>query len=103
MGYFAIPFDDYGTDEHRRGEPRLIQRYRLEKKDPDAAVSEPVKPIVFYLSPEVPDEWRPYIKQAVEDLARCSRRPASATPSSRAMRRPRKRTRTGIRRTCAIT
>jgi hypothetical protein len=41
-------------------------RYRLEKKDPAAAVSEPVTPIVFYLTPEIPEKWRPYIKQAVE-------------------------------------
>jgi hypothetical protein len=44
-----------------------IQRYRLEKKDPSAEVSEPLKPIVFYLSQEVPDQWRPYIKRGIED------------------------------------
>jgi hypothetical protein len=45
----------------------FIQRYRLEKKDPMAEVSEPVKPIVFYLSREIPDRWRPYIKRGIED------------------------------------
>ena len=25
-----------------------------------------MKPIVFYLSPEIPVKWRPYLKQAVE-------------------------------------
>jgi hypothetical protein len=30
-------------------------------------VSEPVKPIVFYLSREVPEKWRKYLKQGVED------------------------------------
>jgi Met-zincin/Domain of unknown function (DUF5117) len=44
----------------------LIMRYRLEKKNPDAEVSDPVKPIVFYIGREVPDRWRPYIKAAVE-------------------------------------
>ncbi|MEJ5277351.1 MAG: zinc-dependent metalloprotease, partial [Thermogemmata sp.] len=29
--------------------------------------SEPVKPIVFYLAPEVPEKWRPYLKKGVED------------------------------------
>ncbi|MDK3075248.1 zinc-dependent metalloprotease [Sedimentitalea sp. JM2-8] len=44
----------------------LIMRYRLEKKEPGAAVSDPVKPIVFYIGREVPDRWRPYLKAAVE-------------------------------------
>jgi len=33
-----------------------VQRWRLEKKDPSAAVSEPVKPITFWLSNEIPGE-----------------------------------------------
>jgi hypothetical protein len=67
VGYFSTPFDDYGTDEHSKVRRAFINRYRLEKKDPQAAVSEPVTPIVFYLSHEVPDKWRPYLKRAVED------------------------------------
>lgn len=66
VGYFSIPFNDYSTSEHRVVRKAAITRYRLEKKDPHAAVSEPVKPIVFYLSPEIPAKWRPYLKQAVE-------------------------------------
>ena len=46
---------------------QYITRFRLEKKDPGAAVSEPVKPIVFYLSREMPEKWRPYLKKGVED------------------------------------
>src|SRR5215831_14886487 len=67
VGFFSVPFLDYGTDEHRGVSRAFITRYRLQKKDPSAAVSEPVKPIVFYLSPEIPLKWRPYLKQAVED------------------------------------
>jgi len=66
VGYFSMPFNDYSTSEHRVVNKAVITRYRLEKKDPDAAVSEPVTPIVFYLSPEIPPKWRPYLKQAVE-------------------------------------
>ena len=66
VGYFTVPFNDYSTNEHRVVSKAYITRYRLEKKDPSAAVSEPVTPIVFYLSPEIPDKWRPYLKQAVE-------------------------------------
>jgi hypothetical protein len=67
IGYYATPFDDYGTHEHGRVRRAFINRYRLEKKDPGAEVSEPVKPIVFYISREVPEKWRPYLKQAVEN------------------------------------
>ena len=49
---------------------QYIDRYRLEKKDPKAAVSEPVKPIVYYISREVPEEWHPYLKKAVEVVER---------------------------------
>ena len=66
VGYFSMPFNDYSSEEHRVLSRAAITRYRLEKKDPSAAISEPVKPIVFYLSPEIPAKWRPYIKQAVE-------------------------------------
>ena len=66
VGFFATPFDEYGTSEHGRVQRAFINRYRLEKQDPAAAVSRPVTPIVFYLSREVPDQWRPYIKQGIE-------------------------------------
>jgi hypothetical protein len=41
-------------------------RWRLEKKDPAAAVSEPVKPIVYYVDPATPAKWVPYVKKGVE-------------------------------------
>ena len=44
-----------------------ITRYRLEKKDPNAAVSDPVKPIVYYLDANTPMKWRPWLKKAIED------------------------------------
>jgi hypothetical protein len=69
VGYFTEGFEDYGRPENENGvvNREFIVRYRLEKKDPTAPVSEPVKPIVYYMSREIPEEWRPYIKQGVED------------------------------------
>jgi len=67
VGYFATSFRDYGTGEYGGRERGFIQRYRLVKKDPDALLSEPVQPILFYLDRGVPEVWRPYLKQAVED------------------------------------
>ena len=67
VGYFTEGYEAYGRPENRVVSRELITRYRLEKKDPTAALSEPVKPIVYYISREVPEEWHPYLKQAVED------------------------------------
>ena len=36
------------------------------KKDPNAAISEPVKPIVYYVDPATPTKWVPYIKKGIE-------------------------------------
>jgi hypothetical protein len=66
VGYFNLGFEDYGSTEHKVDEIHYITRWRLEKKDPDAEVSEPIKPIVFYIGRGVPDKWRPWIKKGVE-------------------------------------
>src|SRR3990170_1388907 len=67
VGYFARSFEEYRTEENRMARRRLINRYRLEKKDPEAAGSEPVRPIVFHLSREVPEKWRSSLCRGVED------------------------------------
>ena len=66
VGYFSVRQLDYGQDEHRAPERRYITRYRLEKKDPAAAVSEPIKPIVYWIDPATPAKWVPYLKRGVE-------------------------------------
>ena len=60
---------DYSQDEHRAPERRFITRCRLEKKDPNAALSEPVKPIVYWIDPATPTKWVPYMKKGIERLA----------------------------------
>jgi len=66
VGYFTERMTDYGVDEHRAPQRRYITRWRLEKKDPNAALSEPVKPIVYYIDPATPTKWVPYIKRGIE-------------------------------------
>ena len=66
VGYFSTAKIDYGQDEHRAPQRRYITRWRLEKKDPAAALSEPVKPIVYYIDPATPTKWVPYLKKGVE-------------------------------------
>ncbi len=67
VGYFIESFEKYDESKPWMIHRQFITRYRLEKKDPKAAISEPVKPIVFYLASEIPEKWRPYLKKGVED------------------------------------
>jgi hypothetical protein len=67
VGYFSQSLYDYGREEQRATERTYITRYRLEKRDPDAEVSAPVKPIVYYVDPATPARWVPYVKQGIED------------------------------------
>jgi hypothetical protein len=66
VGYFALGQTDYGRPEHETTVREFITRWRLEKKDPAAAKSEPIKPIVFYVDPSTPAKWAPYIKRGIE-------------------------------------
>jgi hypothetical protein len=66
VGYFTVSQMDYSKEEHRAPQVRYITRWRLEKKDPSAAVSEPVKPIVYYIDSATPTKWVPWMKRAIE-------------------------------------
>ena len=66
VGYFSVSTTDYGRSEHRAQERRFITRWRLEKKDPNAAMSEPVKPIVYYIDRATPAWLVPFTKRGVE-------------------------------------
>ena len=66
VGYFTANLIDYSKEEHRAPRVRYITRWRLEKKDPTAAVSEPVKPIVYYIDSATPVKWREWLKKGVE-------------------------------------
>jgi hypothetical protein len=57
-GYGGLSFVDYSMPI---GEPmvmRYLRRHRLEKKDPNAAMSEPVKPIEYWVDPGAPEDVR---------------------------------------------
>src|SRR5580658_3870381 len=67
VGYFTTSMLDYSKDEHRAPRVRYIARWRLEKKDPAAAISDPVKPIVYYIDAATPMKWREWLKKGIED------------------------------------
>jgi hypothetical protein len=67
VGYFTRSHYDYGRQDHRAMQRTFITRYRLEKKDPNAEISEPVKPIVYYVDPATPAKFVAYVKKGIED------------------------------------
>ena len=66
VGYFSVANMDYGRPEHRAQERRYITKWRLEKKDPNAELSEPIKPIVYYIDRATPAWLVSYTKRGVE-------------------------------------
>lgn len=53
-----LMFYDYASPFDQPIEKRWIRRHRLQKKDPTAAVSEPIKPIVYYVDNGAPEPIR---------------------------------------------
>lgn len=65
-GFFGITYADYAAPLGTPMVRRFIARHRLEKVNPSAKVSDPVKPIVYYLDPGTPEP----IRSALVDGAR---------------------------------
>ncbi len=57
-GFFALTYDDYAAPLAENKTKRFIYRHRLEKKDLNAAKSEAVEPIIYYLDPGTPEPMR---------------------------------------------
>jgi hypothetical protein len=63
VGVFPLTFYDFSQPLNRPPLVRWIERWRLEKKDPTAVVSEPVKQIVYYLDRGIPEPYRTAFRQ----------------------------------------
>lgn len=66
VGYFSMSKYDYGREEQKASQRTYITKWRLEKKDPSAEISEPVKPIVYYIDSATPAKWVPFMIKGVE-------------------------------------
>jgi hypothetical protein len=73
VGYFSVNRVNFGLAEQKAAEQRFIRRWRLEPTDPAAyargEVVDPVKPIVWYLDPATPHEYRECVRLGVVDWA----------------------------------
>jgi hypothetical protein len=66
VGFGSVTYIDYSRPEHRAEELRYIRRFRLEKRNPGAEISDPVEPIVFWIDPATPDWLKPWVKSGIE-------------------------------------
>src|SRR6266571_2139963 len=57
-GYFGIQYMDFATPINEPITRRYIERHRLQEKDPSAAVSDPVEPIIYYVDRGAPEPVR---------------------------------------------
>lgn len=65
VGYFVEAFRDYSDPERETPFGRYILRWDLRKRDPDAPLSPPDRPIVFYLENNIPPEHRPAVRDGL--------------------------------------
>lgn len=73
VGYFASEYNQY-TDAQQQVESKAyIHRWRLEPREEDiekwkrGELVEPKKPIVYYIDPATPKQWRPYLIAGIND------------------------------------
>ena len=65
IGLFSNTVLDFGDDLTRSPRKRIVNRWRLEKKDPAAELSEPVKPITYWIDRNVPLKYRATVAEAI--------------------------------------
>ncbi|MBO6237433.1 MAG: zinc-dependent metalloprotease, partial [Bacteroidales bacterium] len=73
VGYFAGGYSEFSDDQQGVESIRFIARYRLEARPEDVErqkrgeLVEPIKPIVYYIDPATPKQWRKYLIAGVND------------------------------------
>ena len=65
VGHFQSQVWDFSTDAKFTAKTHFVNRWRLEKKDPDAAVSEPKAPIVYWIDRNVPEKYRASVRAGI--------------------------------------
>lgn len=94
IGHFNTQLADFSDMEATSARTYVVNRWRLEKKDPSAALSEPKKQITYWLDKNIPLEYRDTVRAGVlewnkafekigfKDAIRVEQQPADATWST---------------------
>ena len=74
VGYFTESHREYKDDQQQVRRRHMVTRWRLEPKNAEDAARmargeliEPKKPIVYYIDPATPKQWRKYLIQGIND------------------------------------
>jgi hypothetical protein len=73
VGYFASEYSVYNDKQQKVETNTFIHHWKLEPKEGDMAkylkgeLVEPKKPIIFYIDPATPKQWRPYLIEGIND------------------------------------
>ena len=65
VGHFTTSRVDYTDDVKPKARTWIVNRWRLEKKDPSAAMSEPKQPIVYWLDKNIPVKYRKSVADGI--------------------------------------
>ena len=65
VGFFTTGYTDLANDTSEGRRKHLIHRWRLEKKDPAAAVSDPKEPIRVVMDRNIPEKWRDAVRAGI--------------------------------------
>lgn len=65
IGHFTDAFLDLGSELGLDARSHYINRWRLEKKDPEAAVSEPKEPIRVLMDRNIPEKYRASVRAGI--------------------------------------
>lgn len=67
LGHFMESFTDLSADLKANPKVHFVNRWRLEKKDPAAALSEPVRPIVYWMDKNIPPKYRAAVAAGITE------------------------------------
>ena len=73
VGYFTDSYTSYSDDQQRVEGKTFVTRWRLEPRPEDVEkmrrgeLVEPIKPIIYYIDPATPKQWRKYLIMGVND------------------------------------
>ncbi len=65
IGHFSTSYTDVASETRDNARVHMANRWRLEKQDPSAAMSAPLKPITFWIDKNVPERYRGAVREGI--------------------------------------
>ncbi|MBT9494181.1 MAG: zinc-dependent metalloprotease [Paucibacter sp.] len=65
LGHFGESYSDFGNDNKANVRVHMVKRWRLEKQDVNAELSEPIKPITYWMDKNIPPQYRGAVEAGI--------------------------------------